>query len=42
MSVARRSIVLRRTLLVLVVIALVAASLAIGWIAAHRGLGTAP
>lgn len=42
MSVPRRSVVLRRMLLVAVVIALIAASSAVGWLAAHWGLEPFP
>jgi hypothetical protein len=38
MTAPHRSIALRRALLVLVVVALVAASVALGWVAAHWGL----
>lgn len=38
----RRSVPLRRALLVAVVIALVIASVALGWIAAHWGASPAP
>lgn len=39
---SRRTVVLRRALLVAVVLALVAASVALGWVAAHWGLEATP
>lgn len=38
----RRAVVLRRALLIAVVLALVAVSVALGWVAAHWGLEAAP